>query len=56
MSVGGEKTKLKVLNLWPSRSVITKHMPKEYKEQFPNTRVVIDGTEIPIQKQTGPAE
>ena len=25
-------------------------MPKEFKEQFPMTRVIIDGTEIPIQK------
>ena len=45
---------------FPSRTVIQRHMPYQFKEKYPNTRVVIDCTEIftetpsslPIQKAT----
>jgi hypothetical protein len=41
---------LKELDIWPSREIINQHMPQEFKALFPSTKVVIDGTEIPIQK------
>ena len=41
---------LKELDIWPTRESIDLHMPKEFKKQFPQTRVIVDGTEIPIQK------
>jgi len=41
---------LRELNIWPSREVINEHMPSGFKKLFPTTKVVIDGTEIPIQK------
>lgn len=41
---------LSELNLWPSREIIDMHMPEDFKRKFPNTRVILDATEIPIQK------
>ncbi len=41
---------LKDLDLWPSREVIDAHMPFDFKKKFPSTRVIIDGTEIPIER------
>ena len=37
------------LNIWPSRSAIYKAMPQSFKEKYPSTRVIIDGTEIKCQ-------
>jgi len=41
---------LKELVIWPTREVINQHMPSEFQKLFPSTRVILDGTEIPIQK------
>ena len=41
---------LQELDIWPTREIIDQHMPKDFRKQFPKTRVIIDGTEIPIQK------
>ena len=41
---------LKELDIWPSRSAVDAHMPKDFRKHFPHTRILIDGTEIPIQK------
>ena len=38
------------MSLWPSREIIDMHMPEDFKSKFPNTRVILDATEIPIQK------
>ena len=38
--------------MWPDRNVIIEKMPKKYREEFPNTIVIIDGAEIKIQKQS----
>ena len=43
---------LKELNIWPSRETINSNMPKHFKQLFPSTRVILDATEIPIQKPT----
>jgi len=31
---------------WPSKEVIQKTMPADFKEKFPSTRIVIDCTEV----------
>lgn len=41
---------LKEINIWPSREVINETMPKQFKRQFPQTRVVLDATEVPVEK------
>lgn len=37
------------LNMWPSREEIDKAMPQSFKDKYPKTRVIIDGTEIKCQ-------
>ena len=37
------------LNIWPDRSTIDKHMPQSFKDKYPTTRVIIDGTELKCQ-------
>ena len=41
---------LKELNLWISQEIIEQHMPRSFMSSFPNTRLIIDATEIPIEK------
>lgn len=41
---------LKELDMWPSREVVTEYMPSDFKHKFPTTRVILDATEIPVQK------
>ena len=41
---------LKELKIWQSRKVVDLHMPADFKKKFPSTRVIIDGTEVPIDK------
>lgn len=36
--------------MWASREVISEHMPSDFKKKFPQTRVILDATEIPIHK------
>jgi len=38
------------VNIWPNRDVIISNMPDKFKKDFPNTLVIIDGTEIKIQR------
>lgn len=33
------------LNIWPDREAIDKAMPQSFKDKYPKTRVIIDGTE-----------
>ena len=45
----------KVVNLWPSKDIITlSFMPKVYRDQYPTTRVVIDETEIYVEQSRLP--
>ncbi len=37
------------LNIWPSKETICRTMPLSFKDQFPNTRVIIDATEIKVE-------
>ncbi|XP_061196676.1 uncharacterized protein LOC133204949 [Saccostrea echinata] len=41
---------LKEINIWPSRSVIDEYMPDDFFANFCKTRVIIDATEVPINK------
>ena len=37
------------LNIWPDREAVNKVMPQSFRDKYPNTRVIIDGTEIKCQ-------
>ena len=37
------------LNIWPSRKVVNDNMPQDFKGKYPNTRAIIDCTEIKCQ-------
>ena len=41
---------LEELNIWPSQHTTKTHMPTHFAELFPRTRVILDATEVPIQK------
>ena len=32
--------------MWPSREKVNKHMPEQFKEKYPSTRIIIDCTEV----------
>lgn len=35
-----------VLNIWPSRGVVNRTMPEDFRKSYPSTRVIIDCTEV----------
>lgn len=41
---------LSEIDFWPSRQVVSETMPMHFRAQFPTTRVIIDATEVAIQK------
>lgn len=44
----------KEINWWPKRELVRFYSPSEFSKSFPNTRVIIDGTECPISKPHQP--
>lgn len=44
----------KHIPLWPSRQLVNAYMPKCFRDAYPSTRVILDATEIRIQKPTLP--
>ena len=46
--------KLKEIPLWPPRDAITSNMPKCFQDLYPTTRVIIDATEIYVEKPSLP--
>lgn len=38
------------LDIWPHREILIENMPESYKKKFPNTLVIIDCTELKVQK------
>ena len=42
------------INMWPKGSLVKKYCPSDFKRKFPTTRVILDGTEIPIQIPSNP--
>ena len=47
---------LKDLNIWNCRETVNTHMPQDFQAKFPSTRVIIDGTEIPVEKPKDPTD
>ena len=41
--------KFATLPIWPSREEVDASMPEVFKEKFPNTRVIIDCTEVAVE-------
>lgn len=46
--------KLCEILIWPSRTQVDSLMPNQFKVQYPNTRIIIDATEIYIQRPSDP--
>ena len=44
----------KEIPIWPPKALILSNMPKVFKEKYPSTRVIIDATEIFIEKPAQP--
>lgn len=38
------------VDIWPPKSLVNYFCPSDFKLKFPNTRVIVDGTECPIKK------
>lgn len=47
--------RLRSIPIWPSISLVHKHMPPSIRENYPQTRVIVDCTEIYIEMPTSPA-
>jgi hypothetical protein len=41
---------LRELDLWPTGGVIEQHMPANFARLFPTTKLILDATEIPLEK------
>ncbi|KAL4719540.1 hypothetical protein ACJJTC_013835 [Scirpophaga incertulas] len=39
-----------LIDIWPTREMVNFYMPDSLQKDYPSTRIIIDGTEIPIQK------
>ena len=44
----------KELPLWPSRDLVQSYIPKPFRELYPSTRVIIDATEIFVERPSLP--
>ena len=42
------------VKIWPDKDLVQFYAPNDFRHKFPTTRLVIDGTEIPIQKPSNP--
>ena len=42
------------LNVWPSKDLVRFYQPICFKEEFPSTRTIIDGFEVPMIKSSNP--
>ena len=40
--------------IWSSKALIHSNMPKVFKEKYPSTRVIIDATEVYVEKPALP--
>lgn len=47
-------TMWKKINIWPSRKLVDFYMPEDFKKKFPFTRIILDATEIAIEKPKDP--
>lgn len=46
----------KEIKIFQSKETVQEHMPRGFKNQFPNTRIILDATEIPIEKPSNVAD
>ena len=44
----------KELDLWPPQELVRYFAPSGFKQTFPSTRVIIDGTEVPVKRPKNP--
>lgn len=42
------------IDLWPSKDLVKFYSPEDFFDKFPDTRVILDGTECPIMQPTQP--
>jgi hypothetical protein len=42
------------VSMWPDKDLVLFFAPEDFKAKFPATRVIVDGTEIPIKKPSNP--
>ena len=42
------------VNWWPSRELVSYFMPSDFQSKYPKTRLIVDGTECPINKPIQP--
>lgn len=42
------------IDIWPDKEIVNFYAPLDFKQKFPSTRLIIDGTECPIKKPKGP--
>ena len=46
--------KFREIPIWPSQDQVRKNIPDQFKHQYPNTRIIIDATELFIQQPSDP--
>ncbi|XP_018377308.1 PREDICTED: uncharacterized protein LOC108770301 [Trachymyrmex cornetzi] len=42
------------IDIWPNKDLIMYYMPSGFKQMYPSTRVILDGTEFPINAPKNP--
>ena len=42
------------IEMWPEKDLVLYYCPQDFKAKFPSTRVILDGTEIPVKKPSDP--
>ncbi|RLU16116.1 hypothetical protein DMN91_011875 [Ooceraea biroi] len=42
------------MDIWPSKDLIMYYIPSGFKQMYPSTRVIVDGTEFPISAPKNP--
>ena len=38
------------LDIWPQRDLVRFFSPEDLRQKFPSTRLIVDGTEVPVKK------
>lgn len=42
------------VDIWPCRELVKHFAPADFKNKFPSTRIIVDGTECPVKKPGAP--
>lgn len=43
------------IDTWVPKELVSYFAPSDFKQKFPSTRIILDGTEVPIEKPSNPA-